>query len=47
MSSLSYSIPAVEVLSANKTYANGYQALLPVNLSIQEGEFVKDLKILP
>ncbi len=40
MSSLSYSTPAVEVLSANKTYANGYQALLPVNLSIQEGEFV-------
>jgi NitT/TauT family transport system ATP-binding protein len=40
MSSLSFSTPAVEVLSANKTYANGYQALLPVNLSIQEGEFV-------
>jgi len=32
--------PAVEVLSANKTYANGYQALLPVDLTIQEGEFV-------
>jgi len=33
-------IPAVEVLSAEKTYANGTQALLPVNLSVHEGEFV-------
>lgn len=32
--------PAVEVLSANKTYANGYQALFPVDLTIQEGEFI-------
>ena len=40
MSSLSFSTPAVEVLSANKTYANGYQALKPVNLTIAEGEFV-------
>jgi len=32
--------PAVEVLSAQKTYANGTQALLPVDLSIAEGEFV-------
>jgi NitT/TauT family transport system ATP-binding protein len=32
--------PAVEVLSADKTYANGTHALLPVNLRIQEGEFV-------
>lgn len=32
--------PAVEILSANKIYANGYQALLPVNLKIQEGEFI-------
>jgi NitT/TauT family transport system ATP-binding protein len=31
---------AVEVLSAEKTYPNGTQALLPVNLRIQEGEFV-------
>ena len=32
--------PAVEVLSAEKTYPNGTQALLPVNLTIREGEFV-------
>jgi NitT/TauT family transport system ATP-binding protein len=32
--------PAVEVLSAEKTYPNGTQALLPVDLSIAEGEFV-------
>nr|WP_315234878.1 ABC transporter ATP-binding protein [uncultured Albidiferax sp.] len=32
--------PAVQVLSAEKTYPNGTQALLPVDLSIQEGEFV-------
>lgn len=34
------SIPAVQVLSAEKTYPNGTQALLPVDLSIEEGEFV-------
>jgi NitT/TauT family transport system ATP-binding protein len=33
-------IPAVEVLSAEKTYPNGTHALLPVELSVQEGEFV-------
>jgi len=33
-------VPAVEVLSANKTYSNGTQALLPVDLQIAEGEFV-------
>jgi NitT/TauT family transport system ATP-binding protein len=33
-------IPAVEVLSAEKTYPNGTHALLPVDLSVQEGEFV-------
>jgi len=33
-------IPAVEILSAEKTYPNGTQALLPVDLSIAEGEFV-------
>jgi NitT/TauT family transport system ATP-binding protein len=33
-------IPAVEVLSAEKTYPNGTQALLPVDLTIAEGEFV-------
>jgi NitT/TauT family transport system ATP-binding protein len=32
--------PAVEVLSAQKTYPNGTQALLPVDLAIAEGEFV-------
>ena len=32
--------PAVEMLSAQKTYPNGTQALLPVDLSIAEGEFV-------
>ncbi|MFN0162376.1 MAG: ABC transporter ATP-binding protein [Burkholderiales bacterium] len=33
-------IPAVEVLSAQKTYPNGTQALLPVNLTVREGEFI-------
>ncbi|GER12161.1 ABC transporter ATP-binding protein [Variovorax boronicumulans] len=33
-------VPAVEILSAEKTYPNGPQALLPVDLSIAEGEFV-------
>jgi NitT/TauT family transport system ATP-binding protein len=32
--------PAVEVLSAEKTYPNGTQALMPVDLAIAEGEFV-------
>jgi NitT/TauT family transport system ATP-binding protein len=32
--------PAVEVLSADKTYPNGTHALLPVNLTVQAGEFV-------
>jgi len=32
--------PAVEMLSAEKTYSNGTRALLPVDLSIAEGEFV-------
>ena len=32
--------PAVEILSAEKTYPNGTQALLPVNLQVREGEFV-------
>jgi NitT/TauT family transport system ATP-binding protein len=34
------SVPAVEVLSAEKTYPNGTQALLPVDMRIAEGEFV-------
>ena len=33
-------MPAVEVLSVEKTYPNGTQALLPVNLTVQEGEFI-------
>jgi NitT/TauT family transport system ATP-binding protein len=33
-------IAAVEVLSAEKTYPNGTQALLPVELIIAQGEFV-------
>ena len=33
-------VPAVEVLSAEKTYPNGTQALLPVNLTVSEGEFI-------
>ena len=37
---LPHPTPAVEVLSAEKTYPNGTQALLPVDLTIEEGEFV-------
>jgi NitT/TauT family transport system ATP-binding protein len=33
-------IPAVEVLSAEKTYPNGTHALLPVDLAVREGEFI-------
>ncbi len=33
-------VPAVEILSAQKTYPNGTQALLPVDLSIAEGDFI-------
>ena len=32
--------PAVEIVSARKTYPNGTQALLPVDLVVREGEFV-------
>lgn len=32
--------PAVELLSAHKTYPNGTVALQPVDLTVQEGEFV-------
>jgi NitT/TauT family transport system ATP-binding protein len=32
--------PALEVLSAEKTYPNGTRALMPVNLRVEEGEFV-------
>ena len=31
--------PAIEVLSAEKIYSNGTRALLPVNLTINQGEF--------
>jgi NitT/TauT family transport system ATP-binding protein len=33
-------VSAVEVLSVEKTYPNGTQALMPVNLTVAEGEFV-------
>jgi NitT/TauT family transport system ATP-binding protein len=33
-------VPAIEVMSAEKTYPNGTRALLPVNLTVREGEFV-------
>ena len=33
-------LPAVEAAGAEKTYPNGTQALLPVNLRVQEGEFL-------
>ena len=32
--------PAIEVLSAEKIYSNGTRALLPVNLTINQGEFI-------
>ncbi len=32
--------PVVEVLSAEKIFANGFRGLAPINLSIQRGEFV-------
>jgi NitT/TauT family transport system ATP-binding protein len=32
--------PAIEVLSAEQTYPNGTQALLPVDLRVAQGEFV-------
>ena len=38
--SLAAATPAVEVLSAHKTYPNGTIALQPVELTVQEGEFV-------
>ena len=33
-------VAAIEVLSAEKIYSNGTRALLPVNLTINQGEFV-------
>jgi NitT/TauT family transport system ATP-binding protein len=36
----SHPVPAIEVLSAQKTYPNGTVALEPVDLTIQQGEFV-------
>jgi NitT/TauT family transport system ATP-binding protein len=35
-----HATPAVEVLSAEKTYPNGTLALKPVELTVREGEFV-------
>ena len=40
MVALDEAVPAVEVLSAHKTYPNGTVALQPVDLVVQEGEFV-------
>ena len=37
---LDAAVPAVEVLSAHKTYPNGTVALQPVELTVQEGEFI-------
>ena len=37
---LAPAVPAVEVLSAHKTYPDGTVALQPVHLTVQEGEFV-------
>jgi NitT/TauT family transport system ATP-binding protein len=37
---LSAAPPAVEVRAAEKTYPNGTQALLPVDLAVREGEFL-------
>jgi len=33
-------VPVVEVLSADKVFANGTRALSPINLTIQPGEFI-------
>jgi NitT/TauT family transport system ATP-binding protein len=33
-------IPAIEIISVDKTYPNGTHALQPVDLSVPEGEFV-------
>jgi NitT/TauT family transport system ATP-binding protein len=33
-------VPAVEILSVEKTYPNGTHALQPVDLTVREGEFV-------
>jgi NitT/TauT family transport system ATP-binding protein len=37
---MSQDVPAIEILSADQTYPNGTQALLPVDLTIGQGEFV-------
>jgi NitT/TauT family transport system ATP-binding protein len=37
---LAQAVPAIEVLSAHKTYPNGTIALQPVDLTIRQGEFV-------
>ncbi len=33
-------VPVVEVLSADKVFANGTRALSPIDLTIQPGEFI-------
>ena len=40
IASTAQAIPAVEILSALKTYPNGVRALEPVTLTVREGEFV-------
>src|SRR6185369_14239747 len=37
---LAEAAPAIEVLSAHKTYPNGTMALQPVDLTVRDGEFV-------
>ena len=41
----SNTVPVVEVLSADKVFANGTRALSPINLTIQPGEFITLLGI--
>ncbi|KAB8312400.1 ABC transporter ATP-binding protein [Erwinia endophytica] len=40
LASFSSAPPAIEVLSAEKIYPNGTRALLPVDLTIRQGEFI-------
>ena len=40
VAALAPAMPAIEVLSAHKTYPNGTVALQPVDLTVPEGEFV-------
>jgi len=40
IASTAQAVPAVEILSAHKTYPGGVRALEPVTLTVREGEFV-------